>query len=83
MIHRVNLGPRPYLTADEEAKLCAHLLQASEVVLGSDVLALVSTYAEKKGILPHKGSVLSSGWWENFLKRNLMLSLQPVCEWMP
>ena len=46
VVHRVKSGPRPYLTAEEEAELSSHLLQASEIGLGKtrrDVLTLVGT----------------------------------------
>ena len=37
---------------------------------------LVGTYVEKKGCLRGKGSVISNGWWDSFLKRNPMLRLR-------
>ena len=51
VVHGVRSGPRPYLTAEEEAKLSSCLLHASEIGLGKmrrDVLTLVGTYVEKK-----------------------------------
>ena len=77
--HGVKSGPRPYLAAEEEAELSSHLLRASDMGLGKtrqDVLTLVGTYVEKKGCLRGKGSVISNGWWDNFLKRNPMLRLR-------
>ena len=77
--HGVKPGPRPYLTVEEEAELSSHLLQASDMGLGKtrrDVLTLVGTYVEKKGCLRGKGSVISNGWWDGFLKRNPMLRLR-------
>ena len=77
--HGVKQGPRPYLTAEEKAELSSHLLQASDMGLGKtrrDILTLVGTYVEKKGCLRSKGSVISNGWWDNFLKRNPMLRLR-------
>ena len=66
--HGVKPGPMPYLTAEEEAELSSHLLQASDMGLGKtrrDVLTLVGTYVEKKACLRGKGSVISNGWWDN------------------
>ena len=43
--HGVKLGPRPYLTAEEEAELSSHLLQASDMGLGKtrqDVLTKIT-----------------------------------------
>ncbi len=77
VIHGINPGPRPYLTKDEEEELSSHLLTASSIGYGKtrrDVRCLVESYLKGKGTL--KGSVISNGWWEKFLKRNPFLSLR-------
>ena len=64
------------LTVDEEAELLQHPLQASAMGLGKnsrDVKCLVEVYVTKKGTL--RGSAISNGWWDKFLKRIPMLSL--------
>ena len=71
VIHGVKPGPRPYLTSNEEGELASHLLTASSIGYGKtrrDVRCLVESYLKQKGTL--KGTVISNGWWENFLKRN-------------
>ena len=58
-------------------ELSTHLLQASSMGLGKtrrDVKSIVGSFVESKGIL--KGSAVSNGWWEKFLKRNPSLSLR-------
>lgn len=77
VIHGTKPGPKPYLTVDEEAELSQHLLQASAMGLGKtrrDVKCLVEVCVRKKGTL--RGSAVSNGWWDKFLKRNPMLSLR-------
>ena len=77
VVHGINPGPKPYLTRDEEMELSTHLLQASSMGLGKtrrDVKSIVGSFVESKGIL--KGSTVSNGWWEKFLKRNPSLSLR-------
>ena len=75
--HRVNPGPKLYLSRDEEKELSSHLLLAPSIGFGKtrrDVRCLVESYLKGKGIL--KGSALSNGWWQRFLQRNKTLSLR-------
>ena len=77
VVHGVNPGPRPYLTADEERELAAHLIQASDIGFGKtrrDVCCLVETYLKQQGRL--KGDSISNGWWGRFLKRNPSIRLR-------
>ena len=75
--HGTNPGPKPYLTVEEEAELTSHLLQAADIGFGKtrrDVKCIVETYAQQKKVL--KGSVVSDGWWNRYLKRNPKISLR-------
>ena len=77
VLHGVNPGPQPYLTKNEETDLASHLLTASSIGYGKtrrDVRCIVESYLKQKGTL--KGTVISNGWWEKFLKRNPSLSLR-------
>ena len=75
--HGTNPGPKPYLTVEEEAELTSHLLQAADIGFGKtrrDVKCIVETYAQQKKVL--KGSVVSDGWWNRYLKRNPKISVR-------
>ena len=75
--HGTKSGPKPYLSPIEEAELTNHLLSASKMGFGKtrrDVKLLVETYTRSKGTL--KGSEISNGWWQKFLKRNPSLRLR-------
>ena len=78
VLHGVNPGPKPYLSNDEEDELASHLLKAAEIGYGKtrrDVCCLVESYLkQQKGVL--KGTSVSHGWWEKFLKRNPSLRLR-------
>ena len=79
VIHGTNPGPVPYLTKDEEIELSDHLLTASEIGYGKtrrDVCCLVESHLKAKKENVMKGTKLSNGWWEKFLKRNPNLKLR-------
>ena len=75
--HGTKPGPKPYLTVEEEAELTSHLLQAADIGFGKtrrDVKCIVETYARQKSTL--KGSAISDGRWNKYLKRNPEISLR-------
>ena len=75
--HGTKPGPKPYLSAEEEAELTSHLLQAADLGFGKirrDVKCIVETYARQKNTL--KGAAISDGWWNKYLKRNPEISLR-------
>lgn len=75
--HGTKSGPKPYLTVEEEAELTSHLLQAADIGFGKtrrDVKCIVETYARQKNTL--KGTAISDGWWNRYLKRNPEISLR-------
>ena len=77
MVHGTKPGPRPYLSTGEETELSSHLLQVAKMGFGQtrcDVKCLVETYVKQKGTL--RGSTITNGWWQKFLKRNPMLRLR-------
>ena len=79
VVHGTNPGPVPYLTKDEESDLASHLLTAAEIGYGKtrrDVCCLVESYLKTKTKENLKGTKLSNGWWERFLKRNQDLRLR-------
>ena len=74
--HGTKSGPMPYLSVTEEAQLSTHLLDAAKIGYGKtrrDVMCLVETYVRQKGVL--KGSSITDGWWQKFMKRNPILRL--------
>ena len=65
------------LSTGEETKLSSHLLQVAEMGFGQtrhNVKCLVEMYVKRKGTL--RGSTITNGWWQKFLKRNPMLKLR-------
>ena len=75
--HGVKPGPQPYLSAEKESELASHLLQAADMGFGKtrrDVKCVVQEHLQRKGTL--KGTSVSNGWWEKFLRRNPNLSLR-------
>ena len=75
--HGTKSGPMPYLSVTEEAQLSTHLLDAAKIGYGKtrrDVMCLVETYVRQKGVL--KGSSITDGWWQKFMKRNPSLRLR-------
>ena len=60
-------------------KKLSHLLTASEIGGGKtrrDVCCLVESHLKAKKENVMKGTKLSNGWWEKFLKRNPNLKLR-------
>ena len=79
--HGCNMGPKPYLTYEEEQELVEFLMNCSKMGYGKtrqDVMKLVESYIVKKGITleDNRGSKLSNGWWVRFLQRWPKLSLR-------
>jgi len=77
VVHGMKPGPRPYLSTGEETELSSHLLQVVKMEFGQtrcDVKCLVETYVKQKGTF--RGSTITNGWWQKFLKRNPMLRLR-------
>ena len=79
--HGSNMGPKPYLTYEEEQELVEFLMNCSKMGYGKtrqDVMKLVESYIIKKGITleDNRGSKLSNGWWVRFLQRWPKLSLR-------
>ena len=79
--HGCNMGPKPYLTYEEEKELVEFLMNCSKMGYGKtrqDVMKLVESYIVKKGITleDNRGSKLSNGWWVRFLQRWPKLSLR-------
>ena len=77
VVHGTKPGPRPYLSTGEETELSCHLLQVAKMGFGQtrrDIKCLVETYVKQKGTL--RGSTITNGWWQKFLKRNPMLRLR-------
>ena len=87
------MGPKPYLTYEEENKLVKFLMNCSKMGYGKtrqDVMKLVEICVVKKDITleDNWGSKLSiaNGWWVRFLQRWPTLNLRKgdlfavVCE---
>ena len=77
VVHGPKPGPRPYLSTGEETELSSHLLQVAKMGFGQtrhDVKCLVEMCVKQKGTL--RGSTITNGWWQKFLKRNPMLKLR-------
>lgn len=75
--HGTKSGPKPYLSTEEESELASHLLQAADIGFGKtrrDVICIVEEHARRQGTL--KGTRVSNGWWEKFLRRNPSLRLR-------
>ena len=75
--HGTKPGPKPYLSIQEESELATHLLQAADIGFGKtrrDVKCIVEEYLHRKGTL--KGTTVSDGWWEKFVRRNPILRLR-------
>ena len=76
VVHGTNLGPKPYLTAEEEQELVNFLIKCSKMGYGktrAEVLKIVKAALERKGKV--KCSV-SQGWWIRFRERWPSLSLR-------
>ena len=64
IIHGSNIGPKPYLTQDEEKELAKFLINCFKMGYGKtrgEVLKIVEAVMKKKG-RKHEGPI-SQGWW--------------------
>ena len=64
IIHGSNIGPKPYLTQDEEKELAKFLINCFKMGYGKtrgEVLKIVEAVVKKKG-RKHEGPI-SQGWW--------------------
>lgn len=74
-----NMGPRRYLTYEEESELVEFIIKCSKMGYGKtrqDVMKLVESCLAKKEDLKRKSNKLSNGWWVRFLQRWPQLSLR-------
>ena len=77
VIHGTNIGPKPYLTQEEEGELVSYLVKCSKMGYGktrSEVLKIVEATMKKKGRIVD--SKISQGWWYRFRERWPQLSLR-------
>ena len=77
IIHGSNIGPKPYLTQDEEKELAKFLINCFKMGYGKtrgEVLKIVEAVVKKKG-RKHEGPI-SQGWWCCFRHRWPQLSLR-------
>ena len=77
VIHGTNMGPKPYLTHDEEEELVKFLIQCSKMGYGKtrgEVLKIVEETMRKKG--QALSGPVSQGWWCRFRERWPELSLR-------
>ena len=74
-----NMGPKRYLTYEEESELVEFIIKCSKMGYGKtrqDVMKLVESCLAKKEDLKRKSNKLSNGWWVRFLQRWPQLSLR-------
>ena len=67
-----NMGPKRYLTYEEESELVEFIIKCSKMGYGKtrqDVMKLVESCLVKKEDLKRKSNKLSNGWWVRFLQR--------------
>ena len=72
------MGPKPYLTYEEESELVGFIIKCSNMGYGKtkqDIMKLVDSCLVKKEDLKQKSDKLSNGWWVRFLHRWPQLSL--------
>ena len=77
VIHGTNIGPKPYLTQEEEKQLVEFLVNCCKMGYGKtrgEVLKIVEAIMKKKG-RKHEGRI-SQGWWCRFRYRWPQLSLR-------
>ena len=77
VIHGTNIGPKPYLTQEEEKQLVEFLVNCCKMGYGKtrgEVLKIVEAIMKKKG-RKHEGRI-SQGWWCRFRDRWPQLSLR-------
>ena len=70
VIHGTNIGPKPYLTQEEEKQLVEFLVNCYKMGYGKtrgEVLKIVEAIMLKKG-RKHEGRI-SQGWWCRFRDR--------------
>ena len=68
-------GPPSYLNTEEEEELTSFLLEMAKIGYAhtrKQVIALVQQIVESKGI----STVVSSGWWERYIKRHPQIALR-------
>ena len=74
-----SMGPKRYLTSEEESELVECIIKCSKMGYGKtrqDVMKLVDSCLAKKEDLKRKSTKLSNGWWVRFLQRWPQLSLR-------
>ena len=79
VIHGTNMGPKPYLTHDEEEELVKFLIQCSKMGYGKtrgEVLKIVEETMRKKG--QALSGPVSQGWWCRFRERWPELAFEGV-----
>ena len=77
VIHGTKIGPKPYLTNEEEKELVNFLVGCSKMGYGktrSEVLKIVEATMKKKGM--KTDGPISQGWWYRFRERWPKLSLR-------
>ena len=77
VIHGTNVGPKPYLTHEEEQDLVSFLVDCSKMGYGkrrSEVLKIVKATMKKKG--RKLQGPISQGWWWRFRERWPKLTLR-------
>ena len=73
------MGPKRYLTYEEESKLVEFIIKCSKMGYDKtrqDVMKLFDSCLAKKEDLKRKSTKLSNGWWFRFLQRWPQLSLR-------
>ena len=76
--HGDKSGPDPIISAEDERKLAAYLIDVSKQGYRKSkeiILYMATQIAIKRGKVV-KGNCLSEMWWRNFLKRNPSVSLR-------
>ena len=69
-----SMGPKHYLTSEEENKLVEFIIKCLKMGYGKmrqDVMKLVDSCLAKKEDLKRKSTKLSNGWWVRFFKDGL------------
>ena len=69
-----NMGPKWYLTYEEESELVEFIIKCSKMGYGKtrqDMMKLVESCLAKKEDLKRKSNKLSNSWWLDFFKDGL------------
>ena len=77
VVHGTNMGPKPYLTHEEEKELVDFLIYCSKMGYGKtrkEVLEIVETAVRRKGMTVEHH--ISQGWWCHFRERWPELTLR-------